>query len=510
MASRALSPLKTRRHSITAPLPKAGHRYWLFLLTILGGYVILQTILIPGLPLTYNEGISLQISQLINRGYEPYIQIFTLAGPLFVWLMGWLGRFSLSPTGFRLFFLVFGLLLLINTSLIARALLGEGAALATTLLLATTITFLAEAATTIIAVTPAVSLATLSLVFTLHYLATRQLPWIFFGGIGWGMALFLSTSVLSIALVTLILIIFFETGFSLTPNWRNSYQPMAIWLVGTLIILGIGLFLTTPTIIFGHILADYATLRQNLPVALVDNSILFGQFITFNLWLFLVTVYTLVRVYDDAHHPLWLIFIWGVLSFAWLMLQVGLRLIDLAILLPPLAIMAGWGLVDLGKRLIHWSYSRPINHSKQYLLWATTSLFFLTLYLGTNWLQINDFNLRAIDNPDDLIQLERRPEIVDFIHRHTTPNDCVIIDDAALAIAAGRLPAPPLVELSKERIASGLITEETMETVAQEYKCKAVIFSKRKYTQPLASFRSWAGTYYPNQQKFTRIIIYYQ
>ncbi len=513
MANKTLSPTETEQNGIITSLPKIRSRYGLFLLTILISYLILQIILIPELLLTYNEGINLQLSQLINQGYEPYTQIFTLASPLFVGLIGWLGKFNLSPTGFRLFFLLFGLLLLINTSLIARALLGQGVALATTLLLATTTTFLGEAATSIVAVTPAMSIATLSLVFTLSYLAKKQLPWMFLAGIGWGMALFLSTSVLSIGLVTIIFIIFFGAGPSLKPkkpNWPNIYQPIAIWLVGILLILSLGLWLTTPTILFDYILADYATLRQNLPFAVDTMSILFGQFIAFNLWFFLATVYTLVRVYNNAHHPIWLIFMWAGLSFAWLMLLVGLCLLDLAILLPPLAIMAGWGVVDLGNRLIRWNYSRPISHSKQQLLGVTASLLFLALYSGLSWLQINDFNLRDIDNPDDLLQLERKVEIVAFIHQHTSPDDCVIIDDPALAIAVARLPAPPLLELSKERISSGLISEETLERLAQEYKCKAVIFSKRRYTQPLANLRTWADTYYPNQQKFNRIKIYYQ
>ena len=144
------------------------HRYHLLLAAILIIFAIVQAALISRLPLTYNDGLNLQVSQLINRGYQPYTQIFTLAAPLFVWFVGKLGQFNLSPGGFKLVFLGFSLLLLINTSMIARALLGEKVALVSVFLLATATTFLAEAATTIVATPLALSIATLSVVGVLR------------------------------------------------------------------------------------------------------------------------------------------------------------------------------------------------------------------------------------------------------------------------------------------------------------------------------------------------------
>lgn len=488
-------------------------RYRLFLLAVFLSYAIFQTILIPVLPLTYDEGVSLQVGYLIKRGYEPYTQIFTLANPLFVWLIGWLGKLGLSPLGFKWFFLWFGLLLLANTSIIARSLLGRRVALATVFLLATTTAFLVEA-TNVVAVIPAMSVATLSLVFTLRYLVTKQLYWLFLGGAVWSVALFISTSALSIGLVTLLFIILLDSNadgnVTLALSWQIMYKSIGVWLAGVLILLGVGLFLATPNIIFGHIFKDYATIRENLPVNQENNFRLVGQFVSFNFWLFLFAVYGLSRIYGKPNHALWLIFIWGLLSFCWLMLQATLRLVDIAILLPALAIMAGWGFVGVGHRLIHYSHHWQTNYSSRRVLWTGLGFLLLSFYALVGWQQANNFLLRDIDTESKLTQLEQRQEIVQLIHQYTNSDDCVVIDDPALAIAADRLPAPELVGLSREQIIGGLITERELEALVEAYECKAVVFSQRKYTLPLSDFQEWARRYYPHEQKFIRTRIYYR
>ncbi len=144
------------------------------------------------------------------------------------------------------------------------------------------------------------------------------------------------------------------------------------------------------------------------------------------------------------------------------------------------------------------------------LFLTALTLFLLGAYIWVSWQQVTAFNLRNIHTPGELTRREQGPEIAAFIQQHSASNDCVIIDDAALAIAANRVPAPELVELTKERIASGLITEDTIATLAQKHECKVVVFSKREYTRPLSEFKNWAQTYYPHEQTFTRTTIYYR
>lgn len=472
------------------------------LLIILLSYAALQAAVVIKLPLTYDDGLNLQVIYLVEQGYRPYTQIFTLAAPLFIWLTGWLG--SLSPQGVKLVFLLFGLLLLANIFSIARAMLGLWAALASIFLLAFTSTYLVES-TQVVAITPALSLATLSPVWALRYLQTRRRRWLFFSGAAWGIALFVSAAVVSVGPAALLFVIFFKANehrlVATSLNWQNIRQPApGLWLGSVAVVIGVGLSLTGPIIV--ELFRAYGVIYRQLPAVESDNFVLIGQFVALNIWVFLPAIYGLLRVYESPSHPLWLIFSWGLLSFGWLMLQPTLRPVDTTILLPPLVIMAGWGIVCLGQ-----------NHFRQTISpgWRVgLGLAAPVLLLFAGWQQLDNFRLRDINIPDDLIQLEQRPQIVAFIQQHSTPNDCVIIDDAALAIDAWRFPSPGLAGLTRERISGGLLTQQNLQFQVEELNCKAVIFSKRVYTLPLLDFKDWAKQYFPNQQQFTRTDIYYR
>jgi hypothetical protein len=232
-----------------------------------------------------------------------------------------------------------------------------------------------------------------------------------------------------------------------------------------------------------------------------QNFTLFGQFASLNFGLCLLMIYTLTRIYNQPDHPLWVILIWAILGLTGLMVQSAPDFVESITLLPPMAMMAGWGIIDLAQRL------------EQQRRWvqAAPAVILVALVLFTARQQVNSFILRDVETEDDLLQRAELPEIVSFIQQHSAPNDCVIIDDAALSIYANRLPAPQLVGLSPWRMASGLLTEERLETLAQAQNCTTVIFSKRKYTLPLADFKEWAENYYPNKNdQFTRLTIYYE
>lgn len=482
-------------------------RYNLYLSTILLVNTALQAFLISILPITYNDGLNLQVSRLINRGYEPYTQIFTLENPLFVWLLGWLGKFSLSPTGFKGVFLLFSLLLLVNISIIARYWLGEKTTLLTIFLLATAPTFLAKA-TAVAAVIPAMSIGTLSLVLSLFYLKLGKVYWPVLSGVVWGIALLFSTSALIIAAVTLLLIIFSPVNDtpneSIAMNWSKIYKPIGLWLIGAGISLGIGLLIATPNLVINHILANQASIRNNLLINQKTNFELVGRFITGNLWLGFFTLVGLSQLYKAPHHPLWMMVIWGLLSFCWLMLQVILQLVDLYILLPPLAVIAGWGLVEVA---YYWkrSYKFKAGFSQARI----GILLGLGLYLIISWSQFNNFILQDVGNEEEFIQFQRQDEIVQLIQQHTNVDDCVVIDDAALAIAANRLPAPQLAGLTEARF-TGLITDVELRALVAENECRAVVFSNRKYTQPYVDFEDWVKSYFPYEQKLIRTTIYYK
>jgi|GEM_PF-3214560 len=512
MANKALLSVKTKLNSLLEVDPNLKRNYYLFLLTILVGYAAFQSIFILTLPLTYDEGLNLQVGYLINQGYEPYTQIFTLANPLFVWLIGWLGKFGLSPIGFKWVFLLFSLLLLVNVFLIAKYWLGNVAALTSIFLLVTAPTFMANA-TTIVAVIPALSIGTLSLVLSLFYLKSGKLYWQVLSGLSWSLALFISTTVLTIAVINWLFIILSPIndtqGDPLRLNWAKSSKAIGLWLVGAIICLGIGLLMATPDVVIHHIFANQSTIRHNLAINQDTNFELVGSYITTNFWLMLFAIIGLAHLYNAFNnHPLWIIVIWGTLSLCCIMLRVILPLTDLNILLPPVAIVAGWGVAKVGQWLVGY-YQARYNFKSGPIRAGLGIVLGVGLYFLISWSQFNSYILQDIGNEEEFIQFQRQPEIVQLIQQHTKADDCVVIDDAALAIAAKRLPIPQLAGLTKERIASGLITEAELKTLV-EAECAAVVFSNRKYTQPFDDFKDWAKSYFPHEQKLIRTTIYYK
>ena len=269
-------------------LPATDRRYWLWLLAILGAYGLFQAVLITRLPLSYDEGLNLQVAYLIDRGYEPYTEIFTLAYPFFVWFIGKLAQFNLSPAGFKLLFLGPNLLLMANTALIARYVAGNGVSLAAAVVLAASTAFLAEAAA-VLAILPAMSIATLALLFTLRYLSTRRHRWLILGGSVWGAALFVSTAALSTGIFALVMLLLFRDQSDVKPlSRRQKAGAGLVWIISAVILIALCFMVARPSIILDHLVRNEAILRNNLPLSQADNFVLIGQFAAFNLGPFLL------------------------------------------------------------------------------------------------------------------------------------------------------------------------------------------------------------------------------
>jgi len=122
------------------------------------------------------------------------------------------------------------------------------------------------------------------------------------------------------------------------------------------------------------------------------------------------------------------------------------------------------------------------------------------VYALISYHRFNAYLLRDVDTETDFRQIQQRDEIAAFIDQYTGAEGCVIIDDAALAIAANRLPTPQLVGLSEARVDSGLLTDKTLATLIAEGNCQAIVFSKREYHLYLNDFGSWVAANFPKEE----------
>jgi hypothetical protein len=265
------------------------------------------------------------------------------------------------------------------------------------------------------------------------------------------------------------------------------------------------LLIATPELVFNHHLKNLIAISRHLPVNQAQNFQQIGKFFVFNIFLSLFTVYALSRVYDKRNHPLWLVLLWSMVSFCWLMIQDSPHLIEPAILLPPLAMMAGWGAVHSGRRLRRLlTYDTPWwqRFSRPQLPKIGLGAILLLLYALISWHQLNSVVFWNIDTEGDLIQFQQRPDMLTFIRQQTNVEDCVFIDDPSLSVEADRLPPPWLTGLTDERIEGGLITEAEVQKLFVESGCTLTLFYRRDYHRHLLDFKDWTKDFYPNEQKF--------
>ena len=482
-------------------------QYWLWLGSEITGFVILQLFLTPKTPLIYQEGLNLLLSRLTARGYLPYQEIFTLQSPLFVALMARLGKLSFSGSGYHLIFALFSIILLLGAAELARLFFGKLVALAATLAMLSSVTLMVQG-TAALATLPATSLATLSLVCTLYFFPTKKRGWLVIGGGGWMLAWWMAGSMFSMAIVSLLILMLIPVqARSITATAMN----VAAWLLGALVVWGVGAALFSPEVV-GMYLANWRQVYQTAPLTQADNFQVIGQFLALNIGLVLAAIYAVVRVYKKINHFVWLMILWITVTAAGLMFQPGVSLPQANILLPPVAVMAGWGMVDAWRQAKGWLNKRfPAAEQKQRRqAGALISLAIFLITVGFTWHQWNALAFWDIDTENDLLQFNQRPEMIAFVQNHTAATECVIADDPTFLIEAQRLPPPQLANLSPLRVESGLLTQEQLQKGVAEANCSTVVFYKRHLHRHLDNFKDWANTYFPDTQKFEGTKIFFK
>jgi hypothetical protein len=263
--------------------------------------------------------------------------------------------------------------------------------------------------------------------------------------------------------------------------------------------------------LIGPLLRNHLTIRQNMPFVQGENFRMIGQFLSFDIFLAILALIGIAHIYDRPQDPLWLVFIWALSSGMWLMLRAMPRGSEAAVLLAPVALLAGQGGLVVGQQFkALWGQNRETGRSTRpgFLVMGVLGFIF---FLGFSWQQFDGYNLREIDTAGDLNQYQQRPAIAAFVREHSAPDDCVLIDDPTMAVAADRLPTPNLVGLTPERVLGGLISEAEIIDLTQQANCKLVLFYRRDYHRHLMAFQAWAEDNFPNEHSsFENTKIYFK
>lgn len=460
------------------------------LAAIVALYVVIQLAAIALLPLTHEESLNILLGQLAATGYG---SAFTPVNPFFAALAAGLSGVGLPLWALKAGFSVCGAVLVLNVAAIARSLFDDEGSLAAAIAAATAVALSVNAAQ-ILPVIPALALATLSLVLTLR--STNNWVAIFAGGI-WALALGLSGAALTV-LVPLLLL-------TAIPR-RRALAVSGYWAIGATLAGG-GLALAfRPE--FAGLLADTLTIARALPPDPVVNFGWLGEFAWYNGLLVVPAMLGAATLRSRADHPGWAAIIWLAVAVGWAAVAVTLRLADADTLLPSLALLAGLGW-QTTIRVVKVELSRRGNYvtlRRFIVLIGGATIIFAAINMSL----ARQMVFRTVDTQSDLDQLALRPQVVAFMAAHTSPAECVIVDDAALVVAAQRLPPPALLDLSPEQVQSDLLSMDNLIAQAQTANCPLVVFSQRELSLHLADFEAWAAEAYPHLEQFGPTRIYYR
>ena len=477
---------------------------------------IVQVMSINLFPLDYDEGVHYLIAYFINQGYQPYGEIFVSRGPLFAVILqsAWIltaGNLFLMKT----FFALLNLPLLVAIGYLSKEFLDERASLLGVFLLSATLPYL-SASSALMADLLSVTLATMSIALTWIYLQKGSWAWLFLAGVLFFMGLAVKLLVLIMGLLIVLLL-----AIQYWPLFRWSgltvpVQPVKLKLIKELVLLaGAGITVLVIFSVFFDLRLVYHSvidirmaLREAGVYSLEDNFQVLLQFLVDNSALSVGMLMAFYFLRTQPEHSGWFAAIWWLIAVIWLMIQSPLRSQHNAVLWPSMALLSGWGFIQLAKYVNKLSnfISFPTQFGRGVSVIVAIIAFVSVVF---NIYLTPAFIIRAndIEDQEDWVQLNAKSHAVAFLQTITEATDCVISDDAVLNIRANRFPTPALAEISYARIQSNRIDQSLIEAEIEENNCKALVVSSR--LKEMQDLKDWAEEYFTNYINFEGINIYY-
>lgn len=185
---------------------------------------------------------------------------------------------------------------------------------------------------------------------------------------------------------------------------------------------------------------------------------------------------------------------WGLAAGAFLLFYSPLFPKHAAIMMPPIAILAGAGLGrlwsgEVERGLGRWSGG--VRFGRIALVVLPLAWYLVSLPAIVNW----DLRFTRLGPSNELPRFSETSDAVRSIAALTESGDFVLTDHPFLPLLAQRLVPPPLGDPSKTRVRSRELTGLEIATAATEYPSKvAVLWSDR--FRPLSAFRSWLAEHY--------------
>lgn len=436
----------------------------------------------------YDEGHWLMFGALAAKGYTPYTEAFVGIPPLA--LLTIQGSISLLGDALtvRIPMMLYSLIgVAALYRLVKRRSSPTAALLAASLLSFNSIYF--TSSTTVMAEVPAVSMALLAIVLSDIYITGRRRFWLFLSGAMFAVSLLLKVFVVFLPIIVLAQLaqqVWSRPDLDTTPDrLKQMLILFGLWLSGSLAVIAPFLLIYDPfemyeQVIYFRILLREAKLVQG--IGYDENWAILQDNLEQSLPLLALGLLGLLV--EGRKNPrrirFWLL--WFGLAIPVLLLQVPLRPRYFVLALPPLTALSGIVLarwIDGLESRLKWGHS---HRRRLATLAAVSGLGFFQLM---SVLAISPETHIFDPEPDGSLSAETasRLSVATFLHRMTTPNDCIIVDDQRLAFITDRMVPPFLTETTNARFDVGWLTTRQILNVAHKEQCAALVFINDRFEQ---------------------------
>lgn len=432
----------------------------------------------------YDEGAHAMAAMLVGRGYSLYREVFNVQPPLLIWVL--LLAFGLGGRTFaaaRVSMVLVSTLSLAGIGLysasasesrtegVVAGLLGVG-------ILSAAPEFFYRSRMVGCDV-GAISLAVVSMGFLALYLRSRGRRWLFFAGLLMSLSLLMKLLTIYLLALPLAAIARSRFGdFSARESMGDAARDVAA--------LGAGLLLPGAVVsLFVYLPAFYrynvelrVMAREAYSLDVAQNARGLLDTLWQNRGIALLAAYGLFAYRREFGRGLWLAAAWLVLAFAMLLTHTPLRQQHFLLILPPLAILAGFGLVGVYRSVRRARVSGAVG-----VLCALVGLAALGVY-GAQAGEI----AAAIGSVARAPQAGREDAAAAFLREIVPPDGYVMTDEPALAFVAGRMVPPPVADPSLLVLRSGYLGADAAREITLSYRPDAVALWSGRFAARLPEY----------------------
>lgn len=458
--------------------------------------VAVRLLYLPKNVLDYDEGHWLMFGTLAAKGYTPYTELFVGIPPLALLTVKLSALLFGSDLTVRLPMMLYSLLGIWAMYRLVMRQASPLAGLLAAMLLAFQANYFLQSVSLMTEV-PAVALSLLAVALVARYNRTQTWGWLALAGAVTTASLLIKFFV--ILLPALIGLQLLAMNVAVDPathrpkiNLRRFLLAGAVWLAGAIVALLPFVIMFDPVAMATEVLQFRFLLRE---AKFVQEGITAGNnlvMVLISFWqtlapLLVVTIISLAILLARRAGELkagWFWLAWFVLAVIVLANQIPFRERYVVMLVPPLVALTGIG----AAHAVDWLWRRvwPAHRLRTALAGLLVALALMLIKPVTalmlppeeSWLDADEVGRRAA---------------AAFVHRITSPDDCIVVDDQRFAFLSERLVPPWLSETSTARLQVGWLSSSTVADAAAKADCVALIYISDRFPTYLPDLDDKAG-----------------